>query len=298
MTYMLISPPVLSQGWTHDATDYQIATDALFTDESIVLESMGDSENKLVKIFTEDLDPNLTYYGRARVIFNKAIGEWTDVQIVHARDVDTLNLSLDIPGLIKTPRVTIDYPVDNVPGTLFTITTDIFSCNSNCTHAYTNYLIKDQNGKTVWANLKDRDNLTSLFFNNSVLEDGYTYLLEVSYGSSCNDVSEAGRLLFTVPLVKDIRVLSQTIGLDKSENLLLKLEPIESVVEVTYTLYEYVYRKDMIELYTVVSNIFTNEIDKSHFEGNQNYFIMKVTYKYQSGRKESKFIPLIFNKIG
>jgi len=294
MLYAIVSPPKLPEGWVHEATDYEVANDVLFKD--IVLESTYNTGNKLVKVFTEDLDPNKVYYARARIIFNKAIGEWTDIQLIHPRDIDKLNLSIEMPGLVASPTISVTGTNGNMPNSLFTITTSEFKTNSSASHSYSNYLIVDMSGKTVFSSLNDTDNLTSLFVDSVALEDGHSYIIFVSHASSSNDISDMNGILVTIPEVKDIQVTSKTYGIDKDTDLTFSIEVKPNVVEVTYNLY----LAEVTEAKTLVSSQATNTFevvfDKSLLVSESEYYIMEVVIKDTNNKVSSKHIPLVFDR--
>jgi len=296
MLYMMITPPLVPDGWTHVSTDYQIAEDNLF--QNIVIESLNDEDNKIIKIFTKDLDPDKVYYGRARVIFDKSIGEWTPIEIIRPRDIDELNLSVDVPSIIGVPKVNVNMDVNNLYNSHFTITTSDFVSNNSSKHLFTNYSIRDLNNKTVYSNLQDYDNLTSLFIDEIALKDGHTYIIDVSYGSTSNDISDIGSLIVKVPNIPLIKVKSKIYGLTKEKDLLFEIEPNDDIVTIRYDIYPNELTIKEKSIYSITPNTTSVLFSKDIFSGEDESFIVLVTITDKGGNTFKKYIPLIFNKEG
>jgi len=236
MLALFITPPVLSPGWTHDATDWQVAEDPDF--KNIVKESLGDTKNKLVKIFDDsDLDYSKSYYARARVVFNKGLSEWSNVDIVKFEDLDPIKVTLDLPTLLATPEIKLNFDPNNVPGGLFTISTTPLNASTNVKHIVTNWIIEDSNNNVVWSSLNDGENLTDIFVSYPILKEGETYFIKVSHVASSNDVSPLGILTFTVPKIPEIEVLSNLTDIPGDEDLVVKLSPIENLKTLEWRFY-------------------------------------------------------------
>jgi len=292
MLVLFTTPPVLSPGWTHDATDWQVAEDEDF--QNIVLESLGDTENKLVKIFDDkDLDINKVYYARSRIVFNKGLAEWSNVEVIKLKDRNTINVTTDIPTLVGLPEVNINFNPNNVPSTFFTINTSNFTCTSNAKHMSTSYIIEDSDGRVVFSDLNNSTNLTSLFVSNIVLKEGEVYTVKVTHESSSNDVSPIGMFTFTVPKINEIEVLSDTTNVDVSnDDYILKLKPIDDVKSINVKLYS-VAENQVDELTNKDSDVFTITLERDLFKDITRFYIISVTYTMDNDRIIGpKYIPL------
>jgi hypothetical protein len=281
MVILRITPPVLTPGWTHDATDWQIAEDKEF--KKIVAQSMGDKDNKIEKIFDLDLDPEKEYYARARVVFNKALSEWTDVNVIHPKDLTDLNLEIDIPGVISRPIVNVNYDPNGLPNSNFRITTSPMSTTSNAKHVSTTWVITDLEGRTVWMSPDDKDNLTSILVDEIVLEEGKTYIISAFHKASNNDVSEPGQITVRVPKVNDIEPVYDFLDRDKEKDLVVRLKPVDDVKKVNVKFFAVMY-DEAKKLCECNPNKFTFAISKDLYVEDTDDYMLAITYTYKNNK--------------
>jgi len=293
MLVLYITPPILTEGWTHEGTDWQVAEDPDF--QNIVKESLNDQTNKLVKIFDDsDLDPDKTYYSRARVIFNKGLAEWADVQIVKLKDVNTIDVTLDLPTIVAIPEVELNFNPNNVPRTFFTINTSAMSCNTNAKHIATTYVIEDINGNVVYSDLFNSEDLTKKFITTNKLEEGKVYTLTVLHHASTGDTSEPTKFMFKTSEVDVIKLLVDTENIDVETNdgYVIKLDNIDDFSKLYVKFYSV--RFDEVNLladreYEVLSF----KLEKELFTNPDKKYILELQVEYDNGEKtESKFIPV------
>jgi hypothetical protein len=291
MVILMLTPIVLSEGFTHDATDYQIATDPLFSDDSIVAEVLGDEENKLIKTFDLNLDPEVEYYARARYILNNFITEWSNVDIILPKDVNDLDLHMDIPSMVSIPIVSIDYELDNVPTTFFNITTNNIITTSNARHKFTTYIITDTDGNVYMSNIEDGENLTTFKIIKDKLLEDKTFILYVQHGSTSGDVSDFGKIVFKTTSLGDVDIISDT-DLVKGEDLLIKLITVDDVDTIYTDLYAVSYTENTL-LTSLSTDVFSYSIDASYFMDEVDDYMLAIKYKYSDGTySPTRYIPV------
>jgi len=290
MIYMLAEPPLLPDGWEHIATDWQIAEDDNM--ENLVVESMNDSTNKLIKIFNNNLDPKKLYYGRSRIIFNKAIGEWSDIKIIRPRDIDKLYLTNDIPIQVDPPKVTIT----GLEGatSLFTIEVTPIGSNGNSKHIATSYNIRDINGFNIYSDIYNTDELTQKHIDSIVLKPNSFYIIDVCIHTASNDISEFTHVNYVTAPDNIGEVKSKTYGLTKKENVTIELPTVDNVEQITYELYRADIGKEPLLLDSSIDNTFVKIYNKDLFNSDSEYYICKVNVKYKNKTEDNKFIPLVF----
>jgi len=291
MVILMISPLVLSEGYTHEATDYQISTDPLFSDDSIVAEVFDDKENKFIKTFDLNLDTEIEYYARARCVLNKLTTEWSNIDIVLPKDASTLDLVMDTPSVVSIPSVYLDYELDNIPTTFFTITTNNIVTTSNARHKFTTYIITDTDGNVYVSNIEDRENLTTFKVIKDKLVENKTYILYVQHGSTSGDVSDFGKVVFKTTSFKDVDIISNT-DLVKGEDLLIKLVAVDNVDKIFTHLYAVSYTDNML-LAGMTTDVFSYSIDSSNFMDDVDDYMLAIKYKYTDNTYSPiRYIPI------
>jgi len=288
MVIMNITPPLTTEDNPHVATDWQLAKDESFSDDSIIVESMNNTSNLTAIIFDVTLDPAKEYYGRARLRFKNNMSEWSDVSVIQYDDRLTLTIQEDLPGVVTRPIVKLDYPgvdenYDNVPGSLFKIISSNISTTSNAMHVATNWIITDIKGNVKYANLEDSENKTTLLFRD-VLDAGQTYLVFVSHISSSNDVSQPGVAIFTVYDVPEIQVTSNLDDISVTEGYALTLQPVNNIKNIYLTIYGV--RDDSYEeIYTATTNKFVIGLPSSIYKENVFDYVLALQYEDNNGNK-------------
>jgi len=291
MVILMLTPPTLSPGFTHDATDYQISTDPLFGKDSIVKEVLGDKVNKLIKTFDLELDPRTKYYGRARYVLNKFIAEWSNIDLIIPKDVKELNVHMDIPSIISIPQITLNFNIENVPTTFFTVTTDKMTTTSNAEHLYTTYIITDTDGNVLLSNVEDKEHLTEFKVYDVKLPESKTLILYVQHGSTSGDVSDFAKLVFKTTSSGDINIISNT-DMVKGTDLLIKLTPVNNVNTIYTDLYA-VGDSNAKLLHSQTDTVFVYTVSKDNFIANVSEYMLGIKYKYTNGTYSPiRYIPI------
>ena len=288
MVIMNVTPPIVSGDDQHIATDWQIAFDKSFADDTIVTQSLNDSNHLYTIIFDIDLDPNKLYYGRARLRFNNYVSNWSEVDVIEYADAFKINIIGDLPGVISRPVVSLEYPNQdtdyiNVPGSLFKIKTTPMSATSNTQHIATNYIITDLLGNVKFINLNDTENRTEYLFKD-VLEPGQTYTVFVSHVSSSDDVSEPGALVFTVPDVPEIVVTSDLTNVNISEGYALTLKPVDGVSKIYIAVYG-IADDDYEIIYQTTTTNFTIGLPTNIINKQITDYMLAIRYEHTDGSK-------------
>ena len=157
---------------THDSTDWQIASDAVFA--SIVWESTADATNlTAIDVPAGVLSMTTQYYARVR--YNGAslgASNWSAVV-----SFTTTN------QYIVTPSITA--PVD---GATNQPESPVLECSTFATdpagsdsHFATSWRLKDSQGNVVWEKLNDSANKTGIAIPAGVLQESMTYTAEVRH---------------------------------------------------------------------------------------------------------------------
>lgn len=293
MLVLYITPPILTKGWTHEGTDWQVAEDPDF--KKIVKESMNDSKNKLVKIFDDsDLDPEKTYYSRARVVFNKGLAEWADVQQVKLKDVNTIDVTLDLPTVVAIPEIEINFNPNNVPRSLFTINTSKMSCNTNAEHVATSYIIEDIEGNVVFADLFNTTDLTSKLVYSDEIKEGMVYSINVLHHVSTGDTSNPTKFMFKVNEVKDIVLnsLTENVDLSKNNGLIVQLKNVDNFKKLYVKFYS-IRLNEVNKLAEREYNTLSFKLEKDLFVNPEKKYLLEITLEYDNGdRSGPKYIPV------
>ena len=291
MVILMLTPPVLSPGFTHDASDYQISTDPLFSSNSIVKEVLGDTTNKLIKTFDLDLDPEVQYYARARYVLNRFIAEWSNIDIIIPKDVSDLNIHMDIPSVVSIPQISLDFNTNNMPTTFFTITTNNIATTSNAQHLFTSYIITDTDGNVHLSNIEDTKHLNSFKVIKDKLPENKTYILHVQHGSTSGDVSDFGKVVFKTTTIGGIDLLSNS-DMVKGTDLLVKLAPVSNV-SIIYTSLYAVGATDNKLLREQSGSAFVYNISNTYFLDNTDDYMLSIKFKYNNNTYSPiRYIPI------
>jgi len=175
---------------THISTDYQVATDRLFSIDSIVCESIDDTVNKTFITFNEVLDPTIKYYGRARVRLSTGCAIWGDVSMFIPKDINDVELDGDLPTRVGIPQIASSSSFEAHTTTLFTLYATGFGVIGNAGHTMTSWIIEDVNGNIVWSSVNDYLNKTKISINSILLKENNIYRFKVIFHTTSNDASQ------------------------------------------------------------------------------------------------------------
>ena len=228
MTILYIPKPDIPKAYTHDSTDWQIATSPLFEDDSIVAESRDDEDHLTSIVFDVDLDKNKKYYSRARIVCDKAVFEWSKTDIIKVTDFIQVAFNHAIPSIVMKPEVLLDFEPDNFPSTLFNIKSTVMSTTSNASHKSSYYVIEDISGIPDFTKLGDSENLNDLFLTAVKLEEGRPYIVKVAHESTSNDVSDFAAEIIYVKKIEEIILKSKTDNPDIEDGYNVNIAPVDS----------------------------------------------------------------------
>ncbi len=159
---------------------------------NVLLESIEDDKNKLGILFKDDLDPNVKYYGRCRVLLTTGWTHWSNLDVVTVNLKGYMQQDEDLPSKLSTPILstsTIDSEYHD--GCLFTISAKGFSMVGTGRHTATNYFIVDVvTDEIVWSKLGIELEKEDIEVNDVILEDNRVYRIMANFIASTHDTSQ------------------------------------------------------------------------------------------------------------
>jgi hypothetical protein len=294
MILLFNTPPVLTPGWTHEATDWQVAKDPDF--EHVVKQSLGDKTNKLVKIFDDtDLDPETTYYARSRIVFNKGLSEWSNVDVIRIKDKKPIEIMADVPTTIAVPEITLDFNTGKCPATFFRIMTSKMNSTVKADHIATDLIIEDEYGNVVYSKLDDSQSLTNFLITDVLLEEGKLYFIKVQYRASSGDVSNVGKLPIFVPK-QPFKILTNLKDIYLDEDLVINISPVSNFKSLSWRLYA-VGLDTRKQLASGSSNTLSFVIPKSKFTNPEQLYIVEIYVTLKDDKKLGPKYGFIAGKI-
>ncbi len=175
---------------------------------SNIISESESSLHKYAVMFNVDLDPSKTYYARARCMLTTG---WT-----HYTNLDVVDIKLSgmtgyknsvIPSRISTPIISTNSLQDKHDITNFKILAKGFDRVGLSTHNKTIYFITDINNDVVWYHISDI-NLTEVEVDNTLLKEDEIYKINVIFGSSSNDFSQAANMTIVTGGNNNVKYLS------------------------------------------------------------------------------------------
>jgi len=152
----------------HGSTDWQIATDGMFT--NVIRESLKDTINLTRNMFY-GLSTDAPVFIRVRYISGEHLSGWSPtVQVT------------PMLKLITTPTVQVEGSPSSVPESPTLTSSPFVTFNSNETHASSTWTVTDTSGLVVWESV-DSPDLTSVKIPLGVLTANTTYVFSVLYKS-------------------------------------------------------------------------------------------------------------------
>lgn len=222
----------LPTGVTHIATDWQVSDDLLFS--NIVLESNYDQTNLTYIVFPDKLDPEIKYYGRARVLLSTGYTEWGNINVFLPKDINDIAVDHDFPSLVSLPVITTDSVFTNHKPTMFTISAGGYGVIGTGTHTATTWIITDIYDNIVWSSVYDINNIDTIKFTKKVLKENEIYKIKVMFHSSSNDSSQmAIKMLHVnkadprVILLNDLSIMNKNIDNTLSIKYINLLDQVE-----------------------------------------------------------------------
>ncbi len=220
--------------------DWQVSDTMNFS--NIVLESLDDEMNLQGILFRDDLDPNVKYYGRVRILVkDEGWTSYSNLDVVSVNLKGYMNQDEDLPSKISTPIIeTSSKYVESHDGCLFDITLKGFDNVGTGIHSYSNYMIVDiVTGNVVWKKLGVEVEKETISVDDIMLEDNKAYRLCACFVSSTNDFSQLAS--------KTIVVGGSAIELITApENILPNQENIIKVADLTNEVNDNVFKYQVI----------------------------------------------------
>lgn len=114
----------------HLATTWQVSDDLSF--QNIVIESEENYKDKTQIVFSNNLDPNIKYFARARALLSTGWTEWGNVEVFKVKNNTDLQPQDVFPTRVSIPKIST-YRMVSETGTGFIDTIHSIVANSNTT---------------------------------------------------------------------------------------------------------------------------------------------------------------------
>ena len=281
----------LPAGVTHVATDWQIADDLLFS--NIVVESNYDKTNLTYIVFPDKLDPEVKYYGRARVLLSTGYTEWGNIDVFIPKDINEITVDYDFPSLVSLPVISTDSDLNNHKPTMFTITASNYGVVGTGTHTATTWLVTDINDNIVWSSIYDINNIDTIDFTKRILKENEIYKIKVMFHSSSNDTSQiATKMIHVNKSDPRIILLNDLSTMDKNIDNTLSIKFIHLLDQVEWKISEIVDEYENVVFNSTVTNdpktdttLPANTLEKDKF------YLMSITCTVNGNTLNTKYIP-------
>lgn len=290
MVILSIPDPQLpsSLGWTHDGTDWALYKKVGLNEEDIVFKSPADTVNLTTIVVDVDLDPEITYYARARVIANKSIFDYSNVAIFKVPDYLEVTFNKPIPSTVMNPVISLSHDFNNVPPTLFTINVSDMSTTSNSTYDSVSYIIETLDGELVYTDTYNKDDLKYKLIDDVILKENNIYILKVIQHSSSNDSSDFSSTILRVASVDAIVLKTDIDGYLDKDYLPINIAPIENYKSMEVSVYavgfgdgELIHTGSSTELTYVIPSEDMTKLDVDSF-------IISIEVTYLNNEKTGK----------
>jgi len=256
---------------THDATDWQIATDPLF--EDIIFSSMEDTKNLTFITWDEVLDPTVKYYARARVLLSTGYTIWGNIDVFTPYDINDIEIDVERPTKVTNPILSTGYDANKHPNALFTITASNYSSTSSATLESTTWMVEDIEGKLIYLNENDRINKTSLVFNRHILKSNQAYRIKAMFKASSGDVSSFGTKTIVINPYSKISLKTSLSNVLGNEDLHLEVNQVRAVSKTQWELYV-VTDNNVVKIWDDdTDSPYEAYIDKKHMVKDRKYIL-------------------------
>lgn len=203
---------------------------------NIVLKSVEDKVNKLGILFREDLDPNVKWYGRCRVLLRTGWTTYGNLDVVPVNLQGYMQQNEDMPSRVSTPIIktsATDYGKHD--SCLFTINLSGYGVMGTARLIASNYAIVDiSTNEVVWCKLGMEIEKEAILVEDIILEDNKVYRIMANFISSSNDHSQVATKTIVIGN-PDLQILTPVDLLRPEEdNLLIVSDPSVDTMEYTY----------------------------------------------------------------
>ena len=281
----------LPTGVTHIATDWQIASDLLFS--NIVIESNYDQTNLTYIVFPDKLDPTVKYYGRARVLLSTGYTEWGNINVFIPKDINDIAVDHDFPSIVSLPVITTDSVITNHKPTMFTISASGYGVVGTGTHTATTWIVTDINDNIVWSSIHDINNIDSIAFTKKILKENEIYKIKVMFHSSSNDTSQiATKMIHVNKSDPRIILLNDLNTIDKNIDNTLSLKFINLLDQVEWKIVEIVDEfEDIVFNSVVTTDPKTDALLPANTLKKDKFYLMSITPTVNGVVLDTKYIP-------
>jgi len=281
----------LPSGVTHVATDWQIADDLLFS--NIVVESNYDQTNLTYIVFPDKLDPEVKYYGRARVLLSTGYTEWGNIDVFIPKDINEIAVDYDFPSLVSLPVISTDSDLNNHKPTMFTITASNYGVVGTGTHTATTWLVTDINDNIVWSSIYDLNNIDTIHFTKRILKENEIYKIKVMFHSSSNDTSQlATKMIHVNKSDPRIILLNDLSTMDKNIDNTLSIKFIHLLDQVEWKISEIVDEyENVVFNSTVTTDPKTDTLLPANTLEKGKFYLIAITCTVNGNVLNTKYIP-------
>jgi len=281
----------LPTGVTHVATDWQIADDLLFS--NVVVESNYDQTNLTYIVFPDKLDPEVKYYGRARVLLSTGYTEWGNIDVFIPKDINNIAVDYDFPSLVSLPVVSTDSDLNNHKPTMFTITASGYGVIGTGTHTATTWLVTDINDNIVWSSIYDINNIDTIHFTKRILKENEIYKIKVMFHSSSNDTSQlATKMIHVNKADPRVILLNSLNNIDKTTDNTLSIKFINLLDQVDWKISEIVDEYENVVFNSTVTSVpKTDTLLPANTLENDKFYLMSITGTVNGVVLNTKYIP-------
>ena len=238
MVILRILDVPLDEGEQHISTTWQVSDKPSFADRH--LESIDDSKNKSTIIFNEVLDPNIKWYGRARVLTSNGYTIWGNVDVFLPNNDPVIEVSDDLPSRISVPQITTSSKQASHDVSMFTISASGFDVLGNATLSATSWIIEDIYGTVVWSSIYNTVDKSQIDITNLILRSNSVYRLKAIFHSTSNDCSPIGVRTIKTSNNDDIVLLTYLDWVDVDNPLDLQIGKLDNVNNVTWSILSFI----------------------------------------------------------
>lgn len=194
---------------------YEVSNTMNFS--NIVCSSVDDKMNKLGIVFDNDLDPNVKYYCRARLLTKTGGHTYANLTVLNTDTRGYMSQNEDMPTRVATPIITTTSKhLEGHDTTAFKIKVKGFNVLGSAELASVSYFVMDvSTNAIIWQSVEDTTNLSEIDFNTTLLEEDKAYNIMCCFHTSSNDISSLGCIVVTTG-GSDVEFLTSSLDITQS----------------------------------------------------------------------------------